>query len=74
MRARLGDSASDEEIIKALEKELELPEFFKKKVNKLREEYVRLENEEIEKSKRKIDDEKEEAFSEFATGNERVYH
>lgn len=68
MRARLGDSASDEEIIKALEKELELPEFFKKKVNKLREEYVRLENEEIEKSKRKIDDEKEEAFSEFATG------
>lgn len=31
MRARLGDSASDEEIIKALEKELELPEFFKEK-------------------------------------------
>lgn len=68
MKSRLGDSVSDEEIMKALENELELPELFKKKVDKMRSEYIQLEAEEKRKDADKVNADREEAFQEFSTG------
>lgn len=65
MKAKLGDSITDEEILTQLEKELEIPEIFKKKVDKLREEYIQLEENERLLANDKLKQEKDTSFKQL---------
>lgn len=65
MKSKLGDSITDEEILTQLEKELEIPEIFKKKVDKLREEYIRIEEQERANSAQAVLAQKQTTFNEF---------
>lgn len=67
LKARLGDTMSDEEILKSLEKELEIPETFKKKVDALRKDYLALEEQDKEANAKEIEAKQEESFNEFKT-------
>lgn len=74
MKARLGDSITDEEIIVQLQKELEIPEIFKKKVDKLRAEYIELEEAERNAVDQSIKDKQATAFKEFGETITEVVH
>lgn len=67
LKAKLEDSITDEEIIKSLEKELESPEIFKKKVEALRKDYLALEEQEKNNQLRAKQEQEEEGFNEFKT-------
>lgn len=67
LKARLGDTMTDEEILKSLEKELEIPETFKKKVDALRKDYLALEEQDKEANTKEIEAKQEETFNEFKT-------
>lgn len=65
MKNRLGDDVTDEEILSQLQKEMELPELFKKKVDKIREEYTLLEKEELLSTQNSLKQAQEDQFQEF---------
>ena len=65
MKAKLGDDVTDEQILQQLEKELEIPEIFKKKVDKLREEYIDLEKAEKESQDQASRDQQATSFKEY---------
>ncbi len=65
MKAKLGDSITDEEILTQLEKELEIPEIFKKKVDNLRKEYIALEEAEKAETANALNEDKNASFKQF---------
>ena len=67
LKAKLEDSITDEEILKSLEKELESPEIFKKKVEALRKDYLALEEQEKNNQQQLKQAQEEEGFNEFKT-------
>lgn len=66
MKARQGDNMSDDEILNALEKELETPEIFKKKIDVLRKEYIDLEEQEKTANQLAIKEENDNKFKEYS--------
>lgn len=67
MKSKFGDAITEDEIMAALSKELELPEIFKKKVDKLREDYIQIEEAERASIAQSIEDQKTANFNEFQT-------
>lgn len=65
MKSKLGDDITDEDILRQLEKELEIPEIFKKKVDKLREEYIDIEESERLSLTNSTQAQKDADFKEF---------
>lgn len=67
LKARLGDAMTDDEILTTLQKELEAPEIFKKKVDALRKEYKALEEQEVALREKQNTDAKEAQHNEYKT-------
>jgi hypothetical protein len=67
LKARLGDTMTDDEILTTLQKELEAPEIFKKKVDALRKEYKALEEQEVALREKQNTDAKEAQHNEYKT-------
>lgn len=66
LKAKFGETVSDDEIMKQLEKELEIPEMFKKKIDRLRSEYKALEDDERAQTLAQTQDKQQATFKEFS--------